>query len=235
MAVELVCNDFIVFSESLVGMQMLWVLGDNFTARSFRSHYKNQIPTRCNTHFIKENYEYMAHCSSRWSSTNENMLSRIRNSLVSGLNQQKTGLLPKYIIVVLDDDLITFLNFKEEGMATLLGTWIDWLVKEFNTLIESRKKQIPKKSYNDDLPFFYWVAAPTHSCFSKERNNLRIKFNLSLDSVIRAHQENMRIIRIKDLWNTSDSLLVINDRMTTMGLSAYWNAIDASFQFNSGK
>ena len=67
--------------------------------------------------------------------------------------------------------------------------------------------------------------------FSKECNNLRLKFNLSLESVIRTHS-NMRVIRLKEFWNVKDSELVINDKLTETGLAVYWNAIDATFAFN---
>ena len=117
-------------------------------------------------------------------------------------------------------------------MATLLGTWVQWLVNEFNKLIEDRAKQLPNRcGHVDMLPYFYWVSAPTHSLFSKGQNNLRMKFNLSLDSVIRT-QPNMRVIHLKEFWNTADTNLVVNDRMTENGLSAYWDAINATFCFN---
>ena len=43
----------------------------------------------------------------------------------------------------------------------------------------------------------------------------------------------MCVIKLKNQWVSSDSFLVVNDRMTENGLSAYWNAVDASFKFNS--
>ena len=43
----------------------------------------------------------------------------------------------------------------------------------------------------------------------------------------------MRVVKIKNGWNTSDSMLVINNRMMEMGLSAYWDAVDTTFAFNS--
>ena len=53
-----------------------------------------------------------------------NMLARLQNSFAAGLNQtKKEALLPRYIIIVLDDDLITFLDYSKEGTTTLLGTW----------------------------------------------------------------------------------------------------------------
>ena len=91
---------------------------------------------------------------------------------MNALNSRKDGLLPKYIVIVLDDDLITHLNFNEEdGTATLLGSWIEWLAKELESLLQERWKQLPEKSKRL-LPFIYWVNAPTHSFFSKARNQL---------------------------------------------------------------
>ena len=160
------------------------------------------------------------------------MLSRIINSFVLGLNKNaKDGRIPTYVIIVLDDDLITFLNFNEDGVATLLGSWVQYLASKFNEKLEKRKDQVPLKCKKEDT-FFYWVAPPLHSCFSKSRNDLRVKFNLSLDSVIRT-QPNMRIIRLKEMWDPNNSQLVVKDRMTEVGLTTYWSAVDASFKFNS--
>ena len=160
------------------------------------------------------------------------MLSHLQHSLASALNSKinkKIGL-PQYIVVVLDDNLITFLDFKGSGISMLLGSWIEWLADSFSALIEERKKMLPPKCNRST--FFYWVSAPIHSFFSRERNDIRIRFNLSLDSVIRG-RANMRIMKIKENWNPKDSSLVINDRMTPAGLTVYWNAIDATFKFNA--
>ena len=42
----------------------------------------------------------------------------------------------------------------------------------------------------------------------------------------------MRVIKLKEMWNTKDSNLVINDRLTEFCLSAYQNAVDATFKHN---
>ena len=205
---------------------VLWILGDNFTAKSYRSHFKS----RNANHYIKKNYEVTAFCNSKFASSNTNMLSRLQNTLATGLNKTKNGILPKYILVILDDDLITYLDYKREGVATLLGKWIEWLVKEFNSLIGDRKKQLPQHCRKIE-PFFYWVSAPTHDNFSKERNNLHMKFNLSLDSVI-GLQSNMRVVRMKDPWNPKDGDLVMLDKITETGMSTYWDVVDSTFCFN---
>ena len=217
--------------DDVAASNTLWILGDNFTSRSYRTHFKLNNPSDYK-HYIKEWYDYSAYCNSRFTSSYENMLSHIQNALAAGLNNKinKNKPLPKYILVVLDDDLITFLNLNDSGVATLQGTWVEWLVKEFNSLIDGRMSQLPKKVKKHEV-FFYWISAPTHSLFSKDRNALRIKFNLSLESVIR-HQPNMRIIRLKELWDPKNMKLVVHDKLTDLGLTVYWNSIDAAFRFN---
>ena len=60
---------------------------------------------------------------------------------------------------------------------------------------------------------------------------MRLKFNLSLESVVK-QETNMRVIKLKEFWDSKDSQLVINDRITEVGMAAYWNAMDASVKFN---
>ena len=155
-------------AELPFGSELLWFLGDNFMVKSYRNHFKKVADKDL---YVKQFFEYGAFCSSRFSCANENMLSRLQNSLAAGLNQKHKMQppLPDYIIVVLDDDLISYLDFNANGAngaATLLGSWVQWLVEEFNKLIATRLEQIPSKC--SKRPFFYWVAPPLHSQFSKE-------------------------------------------------------------------
>ena len=176
-------------------MDALWFVADNFIARTFRAHFQKYQPKNGDL-YAKNNFEITPHCNSRFASAQGNMLERLQNCLAAAINGNKDGLLPKYIVVVLDDDLIKFLGFMEEGVATLLGTWMEWIAKQFGDLIQKRLEQLPVKS-SKIVPFIYWVAAPNHSFFSKQTNNLRTKFNLSLESVIRSYS-NMRVIKIKE-------------------------------------
>ena len=198
-------------------------------SRTFHTHFRK---AEHRDWFTKDNYDYIPFCNSRYASSNANMLARLQNTFISAFNQTKKSVLPRYILVILDDDLITFLDFKSsDGAATLLGSWVEWLVKEFNAAINARLEKL-KNKYKKGTIFMYWLTAPTHKNISKGRNSLRMKFNLSLESVVKTQQSNMRVIRLKEHWDTQDSTLVVNDRMTETGLSAYWRAIDATFKYN---
>ena len=212
------------FAADSIVEDMVWFVGDNFAAKTFQAHcMKNSYK-----HFTKDNYEYSAFCNSKFASSKTNMLARVQNAFAAALSSDKKGKLPKYVVIVLDEDLITFLDFEHEGVATLLGSWVEWLAKEINESLKQGLKQLPQKCHKE--VFFYWVAAPLHTSFGRKENDLRIKFNLSLNSVIRTHK-NMRIVKLKD-WNPKDTTLVAQNRFTEPGLSAYWNTIDSTFKFN---
>ena len=167
-------------TDELTGTDALWFIGDNFVAKTYRKHYKHmklvekdeKDENKGSTgYYIKDNFEYKAFCNSKFSSNQQNMLARLQNSMAQGVNSTtKTGRLLKYIIILLDDDLISYLNFSQDGVATLLGTWAQWLADQFDELINSRRKQLPSKCKVE--PFFYWVTAPTHHYFTKDRNQL---------------------------------------------------------------
>ena len=225
------------FVEHTQGADLLWFIGDNFVATSYRNHFKKYNPERDeDKHFIKRNYKFTAFCNSRFASSQSNILARLQNSFAMAVNSnKKSGLMAKYIIVVLDDDLVTYLGATDDqsNLATLFGSWIEWLAKSFTDLINQQMNQLPDKS-KKYYPFIYWVLAPTHSFFDKNANQQRIKFNLSLESVIRAKDnDHIRVIKLKDGWNTKDSTLVINNRFSERGLTVFWTAVDRSFWYNS--
>ena len=172
-------------AENTPGEDLLWILSDNFVATTFRPHFKKYVPPAGeDSCFIKSNFEMVAFCGSRYSSSQTNILARLQNALAAGINAaKKTGWLPKYIIVVLDKDLVSYLDFVDEGAATILGTWIEWIADQFADLVQQRLNQVPLKA-KKVVPFFYWVAAPTHGSFSYKENQGRIKFNLGLEAVI---------------------------------------------------
>ena len=45
----------------------------------------------------------------------------------------------------------------------------------------------------------------------------------------------MRVLKLRDYWDKNDDNLVMNNRFTKQGLSAYWKSLDASFKFNLKK
>ena len=213
----------------MTGYHELWLLGDNFMAKSFREHFKKPS----DNFFMKENFEVFPCCSSRYSSNNTNMLSRIVNSLAKDLNDSTK--LPKYIVIVLDNDLIEYLAYADYGIASIFGEWIEFLADTCNDMVQTRKSQLPKKAIlHDAYPCIYWVTAPHHMYFKD--NQSRTKLNSCLESVIKT-KKNMRLVKMKEIWNYKDMNLVDwpSGRISFAGLSAYWLSVDAAVRYNINK
>ena len=93
---------------------------------------------------------------------------------------------------------------------------------------------LPAKGKNDDGTQVYWVVAVLHDNFDAIENELREKFNKCLEVVVSKFSA-MRVIKIKEHWLPTDSMLVSRNHITTAGLAAFWKGVDAKFLFNVKK
>ena len=60
---------------------------------------------------------------------------------------------------------------------------------------------------------------------------MRETFSKCLEANCKLH-EPMLVQKIKDFWDRQDDNLVMNNKFTKQGVSAYWRSMDASFKFN---
>ena len=124
------------FVEDPKGNDWIWLLGDNFAATSYRKHFllrEDNLDT-----FIKKRFKHVMSCNSRFNIPTANMLVRLQNSFVSAFNNKNTGgpPLPKFILIVLDNDIISFLRYTGVGSAEMMGSWIQWLAEQLDSMIE---------------------------------------------------------------------------------------------------
>ena len=140
----------ILFSDDPKGIDTVWFIGDNFLAGSYRTHYK-----KCEKgdYFIKNNFDFKAFCGSKYNDSNSNCLSRLQITFVQAIN--KHSLLPKFVIVLLDDDLIQYLNFSNQGKACMYGEWLQWLVEAYDVAIKAKLAFLPSKSKHPNQPMLY--------------------------------------------------------------------------------
>ena len=210
-------------------MDSIWFVGDNFASTTYRKHFLLREDNEENS-FIKTNYEYKMVCNSRFNSPTENMLIRLQNTFAAALNKKEMRM-PKYIIVVLDDDLISFLRYSRKGLADIMERWVTWLVHNFEQLLVTKRNKLPKKAVRMGEPCVYWCAAPVHNNFDDSQNIARKVFNSCLDSLLKGNQT-MRVIKFKDHWNVHTEQLIRRGNYTDYGYSSFWDAVDAAFKFN---
>ena len=193
-------------------------------SKTYRPHFK----LVGNNFFTKTYFEVTAHCNSRFTMKNPNILSRLQNAIVTGLNKEKT--LPKYIIIVLKADLIEYLHYADASISTMYGIWLEWLAKNFNEAIMNKKQLMPRKAVRDGEPFIYWALLPYHKNFEGSSNICRSKFNNCMESIVNLYP-NMRLLHLKQ-WDPSNTNLVVNGRMTFYGFAEYWRALDSAVDYN---
>ena len=214
------------FADEVPAYDEIRLLGDNFVARSFRDYVKHDGEDM----FMNQMYDIELFCSSRFSSNNTNMISRIEGSFARSLNHAMK--LPKYFLIVLDDDLLQYLSYEDCGLAGILGSWIERLISSFEDMIAARKKMLKEKALRHDYPMIYWVLCPHHRFF--KNNTARTKLNVCLETVMKP-KNNMRVIKLKEVWDYKNNHLVNEGTGTfiSYGFSKYWRAVDAAFRYNA--
>ena len=238
-------NDIICFTlisiDKIKGLHAVWFLGDNFAATIYRKHFllisdvvSEERHRKGNEDefqfFVKDNFEFHMFCNSKYNSPMQNMLIRLQNTFVAAINQNIS--LPRYVLIILDSDLIDFLAFNKAGMAQLAGDWITWLVNQFSVAIAKRKEQLPSKAQCKSEPCVYWCLPPSHVNFGESANECRKKFGFCVETILKGRSD-MRVIKIKDGWNFNDKSLVHQGKLTETGKYAYWEAVDLAFKFNT--
>ena len=143
--------------DDVEGYDQLWFIGDSFVATTYREFFKNDLNY---DFFTKRNFDVSAYCNSKQSEKDQNIVRRLRNSLAVALT--KNWKLPKYIVVILEGDIIDYLNYTNFGISGFYGDLLESVIKGFVAMIKTRKDQLPQKSKKATYPFIYWVAAPMH-------------------------------------------------------------------------
>ena len=211
----------------MIGYDEMWFLGDNCMAKSFKDHVENS-----DYHlFCMAEYEVIGHFNSQLHCNNRNIVSRLVNMFVQAINKLKK--FPRYVIIVLDDDLIHDV-MQGFGISTMLGEWIHYLAKSFQEIVIQRKKALPLKAFKVDFPMFYWAAAPHHCNFLNGPQ--RAKFNNCLESVMKLYT-NMRVLKMKEIWQYDNHHYIFqgSGAFSSYGLGKYWASIDAAVKYNVDK
>ena len=127
----------------MAGVESIWFMGDDFVERSFETYFK-RMDTSIGKPYTNINYEVSGYNNNKFTSINPSMLSRISNTIIKGL-QEKIHM-PKMIVVVLDDDLVKFVNYYNYRFSDAIGRLLNYLMIEFECTIAAHIDNLPKKA-----------------------------------------------------------------------------------------
>ena len=208
----------------------IWFIGDDFATKSFEQNFQQRYHGEYNG-FSRENYDTIGFMNNEYTSNTKNILSRMRNAFVEAV--QKYVLLPKYVVIVCDNDLIkTTKKQITDGsdFEAMMKKCVNYLMVEYRKLVDMQMSYLPKKAKRHAYPTFLWIECPKHVSFKD--NDERKVFNDVLQDCAKMHRHTVNL-HLKKVWDPEDYNLYIDtaDRFTSDGLNRYWAAIDCTIKF----
>ena len=215
------------------GYKDIWVLGDEFVANSVNQYFK----TACNTLMrglsstgthCGNNYEIKLFHATRYTSHIRNMIARLVNTFANAVNEEK--LLPRAVVIVLEDDLINYVNIHTFGMSMVFGKILHYIFSEFNKIITAKKDILKPKSRRNCYSELLWINPPFNKDFSN--NPQHSKFGKALNTTASIYADNWSL-QLKRIWDTQSQDLFIPGarRFSSKGLMTYWMVVDRTIRF----
>ena len=153
-------------------------------------------------------------------------LARLVNAFTEGMNKRLR--LPKFIIIIMDKDIVHLVKNAEQGSYEMLRKCLVWLVKQVSTLIQRKRIDLFDKkpgSLAKDSPKVVWVKMlrrPEDENF-KEINALRGRFNKILEECLfESNYTEHYILTI----NAEPADFTPIGSLNGIGKIAYWKEID---------
>ena len=197
-------------------------MGDAFAYDSYEDYFKKT------NGYLKEKFEVSGFFTSRFTHHDNNAISRLRNLMASAI--AKKTYLPKYILIVPDDDLVKYVKFDRDSFDEAMRKLLTNIMVQHNKYIITQKESLSKKSQKEDQPQIIWIEAPCNDNFAN--NSWRRRFNTCLNQVSQFYP-NTNSLDLKKVWDDQDTSLYVKDsrRFTAHGYSIYWQAVDTTFKY----
>ena len=221
--------NFSLFSGYVKGLDELWIIGDRFCFDTVSTHL---LTLTEEASYIKRNFEVSQFSTNSFVSNDPNVLSRIFNQLVRAFTEKRA--LPKLIVVVLEDEIIKQMRFRQEQAAVSTNLKfkkpIMWLMREFSKAIESFKDYLPEKAKREKHPHVTWIQPVTN--VNLANSSVRDKFGSDLKTYATMFP-NMSALRLVQIWDIYDKSLYLGpqQRFTHEGKSQFWRALDKTVRF----
>ena len=173
--------------------------------------------------YLYQQYNFTMHHPRQMPGTRPS-IARILNALIKAFNEDE--LLPKYIIIMPDKDIISSINMFDYGITTLIETNINWLLDQMARTIITRREDLKNKRSGTApafLPRVFWVEMLQRPYTTNNRlKNIfaqHNKFNRSLKNILQI-EHYMEVISLQNMGDTPffDAFGELSD----MGAHHYW-------------
>ena len=112
------------------------------------------------------------------------VLARILNRLIDAINIHH--ILPRFIVIMPDWDILWNINYFDFGVSRIIGDCLEWLVREIDRIITTKKLDVSRKCVGAVMPtepkimWFAMIAHPSPSHLLA----LQRKFNVVLEETL---------------------------------------------------
>ena len=143
----------------------MWVVGDRFVSETFPALPELKVvlkEERRPSLYIYDYYNITCHAENQLSA-NENTMARLVNAVIKGLNEPHR--MPRIILMIVDTDLLTHIKHVGFGESQVIGSAINWIVRNVENAIESKQDELRKRrpgSLHTGEPKVLWVKTFTH-------------------------------------------------------------------------
>ena len=222
-----------MFTGKIRAYDDIWFFGDNFRYRSYSEHFNDRDPQSYHG-YVKVNYRVRGYFTNKFTHHDQNAVSRMRNVMANALHERT--LLPKFIVIVPDDDIIRYAmninrDAEDKDLISMLRKLLDNIMKQHDRYISTQKEYLPAKSQKGRIfPQIIWIQPPLHVNF--HNNQLHSKFNKCLNEVVKYHA-NTTSLSLKQIWDQDDTRLYMQEsrQFTNLGYNSYWAAVDRTIKF----
>ena len=139
--------------------------------------------------------------------------------------------MPKAIVFIVDDDIVTQSNIlRQEAKDGDYKLIVRYLFEEVDRILVAYEDKLPTKSKKQYYPHVLWILPPTHKYLPN--NDMREFFNAAMEKQV-SEFTRMCALHLKKVWDDKDGNLFLYEqrRFTPQGHSIYWSAIDAAVKF----
>ena len=231
----------ILLAGPIPAQKSLWMIGDDFlqsTSNELFDMKNHPIPEMRILPYIVDNYNVEI-LTEPVHLLMKSFLGQIDNSIVKGLNEIRPPYIPRYILMVIDKDLIASLGFFDYGVTRAIEDKLKWIIEDINERINDRKKELlelkPGAVSSASEPRVVWIhmiKRPDNS-LNKNIYSLATKFNRILEDVI-AGDKRSHILKVH--LETNNANFDHFGTITPTGLYQYWKIVDETMKdFDLGK
>ena len=212
----------------------MWLLGDHFLREIFDAYQAIKLQAGKGqsddviTPYIQDYYNVRELYKSPFVGV-KFASARVINNLTDAINQRKR--LPKYLIVILDKDLILDINLDDENAEMLLREEVRWTVRNINTTLRRKKVDFlhkkPGSMTNLETTVIYVRMLCRVGSFSEDStmnkvNQFRSKFNDALNDEVAKLDNRILTIASCNAYEHFDRL----GNLSSLGKTAFWYELD---------